>query len=454
MAAGTVTERNKAILSMALVIAASWALPAGAQSTDPSSPTQVMDNRIEGEEEAKGKSFYYSFEAGPGDVAIRVSGTTNYFSTSMHFTVTDPENRQLSDFVVPVSDAGLPIEQKIHLKQRQRLNLQMIVGMEVGVRVKYTVQIKDSASSPQAMASATATSPASPSAQTNSKDAAPITVAPSAPPVSQSVEQAIDNTPVEDKYALIVGISKFQKPQLDLKYSTKDAKDLADYLVKEAHFAPDHVKLLIDEQATKENVMAELGDKWLPRLAHPNDLVLIFISSHGSPSQMDLEGVNYLVMYNTDPDSLYATGLPLQDLTDAIKHRVHSNRVVVIIDACHSGAASPSKGLVRASNVDSNAILQGTGQLVICSSQPNQVSWESKRYANGVFTRQLIEALRSQSGKTLSAAFQHMKDSVQDEVLQDRSELQTPVMKSKWQGNSLIITAPPTKPRAVPKQIQ
>jgi uncharacterized caspase-like protein len=225
------------------------------------------------------------------------------------------------------------------------------------------------------------------------------------------------------------------------------------YLVTEANFAKDHVKVLVDEQATKERVLGEIGDKWLPRVAHPNDLVLIFVSSHGSPSQMDEEGLNYLVLHNTDPESLFATGLPMQDLASAIRRRVHARRVVLIIDACHSGAANPAKGLTRVGNFDSKSLALGTGQLVICSSAPSEVSWESKRYPNGVFTHQLIEGLRSASGRaTLGSAFQKMKSSVIDEVLADRKELQTPVMKSKWNGNALIISLPPTSPRSVPAE--
>jgi uncharacterized caspase-like protein len=208
---------------------------------------------------------------------------------------------------------------------------------------------------------------------------------------------------------------------------------------------------LTDEQATKTNVLTQLGDKWLPHLAHPNDLVLIFISSHGSPSTMDQEGINYLVLHDTDPEALYATGLPLQDLAQTIKDRVHCNRVVVILDACNSGAANAAKGIFR-SNVSAGSILLGSGELVLCSSEPNQVSWESKRYANGVFTHDLIESLRT--NKPLNQAFEIMKDSVQSEVLQDRGEIQTPVLKSTWSGNSLLISAPPTKPRDVPPELK
>ncbi|HNB25053.1 MAG TPA: caspase family protein, partial [Candidatus Melainabacteria bacterium] len=255
------------------------------------------------------------------------------------------------------------------------------------------------------------------------------------------------NKPIDDKWALIIGISKFQKPEVNLKYPAKDAADLREFLIKEANFSSDHVKLLTDEKATKANVLAEIGDKWLPRVAHPNDLVLIFISTHGSPSSVDLEGLNYLVMHDTDPASLYATGLPLQDLAAAVKQRVHANRVILIVDACHSGAANPAKGLTRIGNFDSNSLLLGTGQLIICSSEPNQVSWESKRYENGVFTRQLIQALRAKGGKVaLGEAFEKLKDSVVSEVLKDRGELQSPVMKMHWSGKDLILSAPPSKP--------
>jgi uncharacterized caspase-like protein len=139
----------------------------------------------------------------------------------------------------------------------------------------------------------------------------------------------------------------------------------------------------------------------------------------------------------------------MQDLTRIIKGRVHSDRVVMILDACHSGAASAeSKGLSRGANVNAEEIAQGTGQLVISSSAPNQVSWESKKDQNSVFTKYLIEGL-THNGKdtSLGAAFQYMKDRVQEEVLRERGVLQTPVLRTKWKGKDLVIAAPPVNPR-------
>ena len=75
---------------------------------------------------------------------------------------------------------------------------------------------------------------------------------------------AIDR-PVDDKWALVIGISKFKDPKINLKYASKDAMDFYRYLIGEGNFAADHIKVLLDEKATRENILSYLGDSWLPR---------------------------------------------------------------------------------------------------------------------------------------------------------------------------------------------
>jgi hypothetical protein len=257
------------------------------------------------------------------------------------------------------------------------------------------------------------------------------------------------NRPVNDKWALVVGISQFKDPSMNLKFPAKDARDFAEFLVNSEKFAPDHVKLLLDRNATRENLLDTMGDKWLPRVSGPDDLVLIYISTHGSASAFDVGGVNYLLAYDTDKDRMYSTGIAMQDLTRIIKGRIQSDRMVIILDACHSGAVSDSgqKGLVRQGNFDAADVALGTGQLVICSSDTNQISWESKHYPNSVFTRGLIAALQLEGARTkLSTAFTALKDTVSTEVRRDRGAQQTPVLKGKWQGDELVIAVPPLHP--------
>lgn len=300
-------------------------------------------------------------------------------------------------------------------------------------------------------AGAAVKTPAAPAA-VPAMDKAPVS-APVEVPARQ--EPPVEAKTVADKWALIIGISKFKDPSMNLKFPAKDARDLYQYLISEGNFAPDHVKLLLNEEATREKILSYLGDKWLPRVANPNDLVLIYISSHGSPSTLDVGGVNYLVAHDTNKESLFSTGIPMQDLVRIIKGRVHSDRICLLLDACHSGAANPdSKGVFNQGNVNVDEIVQGTGQLVISSSAPDQVSWESVEQPNGVFTRYLIEGLRQNGATTkLGDAYQYMRDKVQQEVLRDRGVLQTPVLRSKWEGSELVLSAPAAKPRPGLKEL-
>lgn len=264
-----------------------------------------------------------------------------------------------------------------------------------------------------------------------------------------SKDTSMVNTPIGDKWALVVGISKFQDPSISLQYAAKDATDFANYLKKDGNFTPDHVHLLTNEQATREEIMEQFGVKWLPSVARENDLVVIFFSSHGSPASIDNAAVNYVLAYNSNKNNLFATGIDLKTLADNLKNRLKCKRVVVIMDACHSGVVAGAKGMFRSAAPDVDQLAQGSGQLFICSSGKSQSSWESKRYPNGVFTHYLIEGMLKQgNAPKLGETFDYLSKMVAEEVQRDRmGEVQTPAMQSRWEGKDLIITTKPTDPR-------
>jgi hypothetical protein len=255
----------------------------------------------------------------------------------------------------------------------------------------------------------------------------------------------------------VVGVSKFANPEIPpLKYAAKDARDFYDYLVKEANFAPDHVRLILDEKATRRRILSELDNMFLGRVARPDDMIVLFFSTHGSPSQLDKMGKNFIVAYDTEPNELFATGIEMQSMTKDLKERVDAKRVLLVLDACHSGGVTPhSKGITRVGNFDTDTLAIGNGQMVICSSEPNQQSWESKRYNNGVFTKNLLEGLRSKGkNTTIEDAFGRINELVQDEVRQDYpGNRQSPVLKSKWEGEELILAVKPTGASPVPQSI-
>lgn len=266
----------------------------------------------------------------------------------------------------------------------------------------------------------------------------------------------IYNKPIQDKWALVVGISSFQDASLNLRFAAKDAVDFRNFLVNQAGFQADHVKLLTDHEATRANIVALLGDKWMKRVVKADDLAVVYISSHGTQAASQVGGTNFIVPYEGNAHNIVFSGIPMQWFLAGLKDLVHSDRICVFLDVCHSGAAAIEKGeskftqeiekdmtavggksLYRIRNIGETVLASPPGQVVVAASQADQISWESKRYSNSVFTRRLIEGL-SVNGKetTLQQAFVYLRDRVEEEVLRDRTQIQAPVVVPKLQATN------------------
>ena len=256
--------------------------------------------------------------------------------------------------------------------------------------------------------------------------------------------------PVRDKWALVIGVSTFKDSSINLKYAAKDATDFRNYLVNDAGFKSDHVRLLTNQGASRENIVAALGDGWLRHKAHKDDLVVIFISSHGSAAKKEVSNANFILPYESNLSNVVLTGIPMQWFTVGVKEMLHADRVLLVLDVCHGGAVVNSGdkavGRVPAREVDVRHVPIGEGQLVLASSLAGQLSWESSSYQNSVFTHRLIESLKSRGrGTGIKQAFASMKDKVEDEVLRERGQMQTPVlMDSSWRGGDLALACPVT----------
>jgi len=260
------------------------------------------------------------------------------------------------------------------------------------------------------------------------------------------------NTRVRDKWALVIGVSQFAHPEYNLRYSAKDALDFYHYLVDYANFRKDHVLLLLNEQATRVNIMNAFGDEFLPSVSEPDDMVVIFVSTHGTPADKDTQkSRNYIVAYDTDKSELYATGVDMDELYRRLKEGVKTDRALIVMDTCYSGAGVPhAKGMAEAGNFSAKDIALGSGHLVISSSSPNERSWESAVDKNGVFTKYLINSLKSNDTKAdIKLAFEQIKKEVGWEVKNAYGESQTPQLGGDWQGKELVISVPPSENRQI-----
>jgi uncharacterized caspase-like protein len=235
-----------------------------------------------------------------------------------------------------------------------------------------------------------------------------------------------------ERWALIVGIGSFTDQNIEpLKYTASDAQSFRDALLdpKIGSFKADHVHSLLNDEATTKNIKMQLN--WLARSAAPDDLVVVYVATHGSSRDLDTVGVNYIITHDTeigatmDPDSLYATALPMVEIANAIATRVKARRAAIFLDTCYSGNAAVKDTKLIAPGIKNAApsqqtldhIKQGSGRMVFAASGTEQESLESDTLKHGFFTYFLVQALNQQGGNApLSRIFDYTQKHVSDTV--------------------------------------
>ena len=253
---------------------------------------------------------------------------------------------------------------------------------------------------------------------------------------------------VRQKYALVVGIGQFKDPAIPrLQYAAKDATDFAALLTdpKYGNFDSANVTLLTDQSATRAAILNAMQQLFLQ--ARDEDLVVTYISSHGSPAQQELGlgGIGHIVTYDTSAKNIWVDAIEYQDLakkTALIKAR----RKVTLLDTCFSGEASRrgEKALaIEGIGVDERTaklFLSGEGTFVITSSRPNERSWESERIQNSYFTYYLIEAFRrAKEPPTVKEVFDYISTKVPDAVAREKQAPQHPQIQPSTGPGDLRI---------------
>jgi uncharacterized caspase-like protein len=232
-------------------------------------------------------------------------------------------------------------------------------------------------------------------------------------------------------YAVIVGISSYDNPAMNLHYADKDANSFYKYLrLSNKSSSVDNFTLLTNENATRENITRALSSQFAK--ATTSDHVIFFFSGHG--------GDGYFTSYDSGFKSRHLYHYLVRDAFKNCKAKTK----LCFADACHSGSIRPKSidsKMSNRKNFFKEASNNTDERVVFMSSRPNESSQETVILSNGVFTYYLIKSLKGSadvnSDKKITAF--ELYTYVHNNVRKLTNNKQNPQMFGKFSPNQVLV---------------
>ena len=181
--------------------------------------------------------------------------------------------------------------------------------------------------------------------------------------------------------ALVVGIADYPGSGNDLQYTDDDARGMKSVLTANGWNEND-ITLLIDDAGTESAITNNLND--IASGTTANSISLFFFSGHGTQD------------YNGEAICCYNSNLYDYELNDILDD--FNGKVVVIIDACHSGGMGPDgQGFNQDLFITNFISILGAGnenRVILMACAADEYSYETSELQSGVFSYFVIEGLQ------------------------------------------------------------
>lgn len=210
-----------------------------------------------------------------------------------------------------------------------------------------------------------------------------------------TVETATRSAP--DLYVLAVGSDHYAPHYPDLRFAGIDAESLADELARQEGglYARVYTNSLSGKDVSRDRILAALKEFSDIR---PEDMLVLFFSGHGVRERGKNGKTRYYYLpAGTTRTTVATQGLAWEDFAAEIA-RLRAGRVIMLLDACHSGDVSGG-----ASNEKVAASLAGHLGVVFTSSSGNEYSFEDPAWGHGAFTRALLDGIAGKADFTRDA---------------------------------------------------
>ena len=204
-------------------------------------------------------------------------------------------------------------------------------------------------------------------------------------------------------HAVVIGIANYRNAYPLPDAVRNDARDVAEILTSNTYcgYQPHNVHLLLDEDATLARMRTALDA--VAKASGPDDSVVIFFSGHGARLGNSVNPQSAVLPVEFDRETPDTTSLSETEFSSTLR-LISAQRLLVLIDACHSGGAGSFKGgeqegslPVGYSEKSLARLAQGTGRVLIASCRADETSLVFDNARNSVFTSKILEALRGEA---------------------------------------------------------
>jgi WD40 repeat protein len=192
-------------------------------------------------------------------------------------------------------------------------------------------------------------------------------------------------------YILAVGVAQYRDPSWNLTYAAKDARDFVAAMRSQEGglYRQVEVRLLTDQQATKDNILD--GLEWVQRQTTSRDVAMVFFAGHGVNDNLNRY---FFCSHNFEEQSLMRTGVAYSDIKSTVE--AIAGKALFFVDTCHAGNAIGGRS--RGGGVDVIGLVNDlssveNGVIVFTAATGRQSSLEDAKWGNGAFTKALVEGL-------------------------------------------------------------
>jgi peptidoglycan/xylan/chitin deacetylase (PgdA/CDA1 family)/uncharacterized caspase-like protein len=199
--------------------------------------------------------------------------------------------------------------------------------------------------------------------------------------------------PYRESWAAVIGIDDYQSwPKL--RYAANDAQGVRDVLIQKYQFKPQNVFVLLNKDATRQNILSLLGDKLgNGDMVKREDRVFVFFAGHGAtrklPSGRDL---GYIIPVDADLSSYEGQAISMTNFQD-IAESIPAKHLLFIMDSCYSGLALTRGGGIQASQNYLREIARREARQMFTAGGADQQVADNGPNGHSVFTWTLLQAL-------------------------------------------------------------